>query len=229
MVAQAVILIYKIVLLLVVEHCSFKGAANAAISIGPGGLTQTDLNEQVKQPSQPKIGISIQHCVIAETEFGIHHAGGPYLANASDKVNINNVTIKKLGHEYNECYNLPAHKIQACKDSLDNFPRIGLLFDNRLTPSLVGDWTLWNVENIVMKELSQDEDGHQFSWHSMPVCLRTTYFLDYFQNNKLGCAEDLTTCGNYNGNGFVYDELFGGISLKNMMIYDDRFRGKNFV
>jgi len=204
-----------------IQHCSFKGAANTAISIGPGGMTQKDLNDRVIESPNQKIDVSIQNCVIEETEFAMHHAGGPYLPHPYDQVQVNKVTIKKLGHEYGPCVSLPANKIQACKDSLDNFVRIGLLFDSRLTPKLVGDWTLWDVNNLVMKEVSTETNGHQFTWHSMPFFIRTSHFLDYFLNNRLGCAEDLTECPNYTAGGFVYDELFGGLSLNNIILYDN--------
>ncbi len=206
---------------IVIQNSSFKGAANTAISVGPGGLTQKDMNDRVIQPSYKKIEVTIQDCVIEETEFGLHHAGGPYLPHPNDKVQLNNITLKKLGHEYDACMNLAANKIQACKDSLDNFARIGLLFDSRLTPQLVGNWSLWTVNNLVMKEVSTDVNGHQFTWHSMPVFIRTTHFLDYFLNNRLGCAEDLTECPNYAAGGFVFDELFGGLSLNNVILYDN--------
>jgi len=205
----------------VIQKCSFKGAANTAISVSPGGMTQKNSNDEVILPSAKRIDVEIKDCVIAETEFGMHHAGGPYVPHLYDQVNINNLTLKKIGHEYKDCVDLPANQMQACKDSLDNFARIGLLFDSRLTPSLVGDWSLWKVNNLVMKEVSTETNGNQFTWHSMPVFIRTSHFLEYFLNNRLGCADDLTECPQYAEGGLVYDELFGGLSLKNMILYDN--------
>lgn len=206
---------------IVIENCSFKGAANGAISISPDGITQTGSNGRVIQTANKKIDITINNCVISETEIGIHHAGGQYLPNELDAVKISNLTLTNIGHEYNTCEGLSSDRQQQCMDSLDNFARIGLLFDSRLTPQLIGNWSLWDVENMVMKELNSSTSGNRFTWNSMPVFIRVADFKDAYLFNRLGCAEDLTGCSSYSGTGFLYDELFGGISLKNVIVYDN--------